>query len=99
MKIMVVNEVASAIWVNTWSLIPIRPKVITNTGTMTKPPPIPNRPANKPAAEPTNRYTKNVMMNYYLLIANSKNEHIMAEAKINCCTILIDPQTKQPICV
>jgi hypothetical protein len=36
---------------------------------MTRPPPIPNKPANKPAAEPTNKYTKNVI----LLFPNRQN--------------------------
>ena len=46
------NDVPIAIWVTSSLSIPISGKTKTNRGTMIKPPPIPNRPAIKPASNP-----------------------------------------------
>ena len=54
-KAMVAKDVATAICVSTEGEKFRLSKVMTKTGTITRPPPMPNNPASRPAKAPTNK--------------------------------------------
>lgn len=56
------NDVDNAIGITSSGLTPTLGNKYTNAGTITKPPPIPNKPARKPATQPSIKQNINVLM-------------------------------------